>query len=198
MHDPANGLRRIPIPRIWVNSPRGRKDLTERACVTWVQISAKHEGEDDEEDEDALSRVHDNAHPHTLPPTRRIGGKDDVSQGGGDRPRLVQMVEREQNPVGHEVAPSEDAPHTRQQKPPKEQVLAEHGVEDEFHDEHREPDPVSAEELLATGFQKQGEVMASGSGDVKAEELPDEEEENEGDHPQPDPPTHAPAPRIAG
>src|SRR5918998_3925668 len=46
--------------------------------------SAKHEGEDEDEEEDALSRVHDDAHPHALPPTRGIGGKDDVRQGGGD------------------------------------------------------------------------------------------------------------------
>jgi hypothetical protein len=43
--------------------------------------SGKHEGE--EEDEYALTRVHDDAHPHALPPPRGIGGKDDVSQRGG-------------------------------------------------------------------------------------------------------------------
>ncbi len=71
---------------------------------------AKHEGEDDEEDEDALSRVHDNAHPHALEPPRGIGGKDDVRQGGGDRPRLVQVVEREQHPVGDEIAQTRTRP----------------------------------------------------------------------------------------
>src|SRR5829696_9666345 len=84
----------------------------------------KHEGEDEEEDEDALTRVHDNPHPHALPPPRGKANKEDVRhQGGGDRPRLVRMVEGEQNPVGHEIAPSKDAPHSRQQKPSKEQVL---------------------------------------------------------------------------
>jgi hypothetical protein len=108
------------------------------------------------------------------------------------------MVEGEQNPVGHEVAPPKDAPHSRQQKSSKEQVLPEERDEDQLHDDHREPAPVSAEELLATGFQKQGEVMVCGTSDVVAEELPDAEEKNEGDHPQPHPSTHAPAPRIAG
>src|SRR3712207_2114667 len=40
--------------------------------------------------------------------------------------------------------------------------------------------------------------MAGGSGDVEAEKLPEAEEKDERDHPQPDPPAHAPAPRIAG
>src|SRR5919202_449556 len=117
---------------------------------------AKHEAEDDDDDEDALSRVHDDTHPHALPPPRGIGGKDDVRQVGGDRPRLVQMVEGEQHPVGDEIAPPEDAPHSWQQKPPEEQVLPEHGVEDVLDDDHREPAPGSAEELLPTGVQEQG------------------------------------------
>src|SRR3712207_1597423 len=108
------------------------------------------------------------------------------------------MVEGEQHPVCYEIAPSKDAPHPRQQKPPEKQVLAEERDEDQLHDDHREPAPGSAEELLATGIQEQGEVMVSGSSDVEAEELPEGEEDDEGDHPQPDPPTHAPAPRIAG
>ena len=80
-----------------MNNPSGQ-DVTKEWVFTWVQTLAKHEGEDDEEDEDALSRVHDDAHPHALPPPRGIGGKDDVSQGGGDRPRLVQMVEARKAP----------------------------------------------------------------------------------------------------
>ena len=162
-----------------------------------MQRLAKHEGEDDEEDEYTLSRVQDDAHPHALPPPRGIGEIDEVRQGGRDRPRDVQMVEGEQNPVGDEIAPPEDAPHSRQQKPPKEQILAQHAVEDRLHDDHCEPAPRSAEELLATGFQKQGEVMVGGTGDVEAEELPDAEEYDEGDHPQPHPSPHAAAPRIA-
>jgi hypothetical protein len=71
---------------------------------------AKHEAEDDEHGEDALSRVHDNAHPHALPPPRGIGGKDDVRQGSGDRPRRVQVVEREQHPVGDEIAQTRTRP----------------------------------------------------------------------------------------
>src|SRR5215213_1472124 len=60
----------------------------------------KHEGEDEEEDEDALTRVHDNPHPHALPPPRGKANKEDVRhQGGGDRPRLVQMVEGEKTPL---------------------------------------------------------------------------------------------------
>jgi hypothetical protein len=119
-----------------------------------VQRLAKHEAEDDEDDEYALSRVHDDAHPHALPPPRGIGGKDDVSQGGGDRPRLVQMVEAEEHPAGDEISPPKDAPHARQQKPPKEQVLAQRAVEDRLHDDHCELAPVSAEELLATSVQE--------------------------------------------
>ena len=84
-----------------------------------MQRLAKHEAEDDEDDEYALSRVHDDAHPHALPPPRGIGGKDDVSQGGGDGPRLVQMVEAEEHPVGDEISPPKDAPHARQQSPLK-------------------------------------------------------------------------------
>src|SRR5215217_7724972 len=148
---PEVQLRRIHLPDIWVNDP-AREDATERMGGRWVQRLAKHEAEDDEDDEYALSRVHDDAHPHALPPPRGIGGKDDVSQGGGDRPRLVQMVEGKQNSVCYKVAPSEDTLHARQQKPPKEQVLPQERDEDQLHDEHPEPDPVSAEELLATGF----------------------------------------------
>jgi hypothetical protein len=75
---------------------------------------AKHEAEDEDDDEYALTRVHDDAHPHALPPPRGIGGKDDVSQRGGDRPGGVQVVEPEQHPVGDEIAPSKDALHSRQ------------------------------------------------------------------------------------
>jgi hypothetical protein len=100
--------------------------------VTRVQRSGEHEIEDDEDDEDTLSRVDDDAHPHALEAPRGKGGKDDVRQGGGDRPRLMQMVDREQHPVGYKVAPPEDAPHPRQQKPPEEQVLAQHTVEDQL------------------------------------------------------------------
>jgi len=82
---PEVQLRRIHLPGIWVNDP-AREDATERMGGRWVQRLAKHEAEDGEDDEDALSRVHDDAHPHALPPPRGIGGKDDVSQGGGDRP----------------------------------------------------------------------------------------------------------------
>ena len=164
-----------------------------------MQRLAKHEGEDDKDDEYALSRVHDNTHPHALPPPRGVGGEDDVCQGGWDRPRDVQMVEGEQNPVCYEISPPEDASHPRQQKPPKEQVLAEDRDEDQLHDDHREPAPRSAEELLATGgVYEYGEIPVSGSGGVEAEELPDAEEYDEGDHPQPHPSTHTPAPRIAG
>src|SRR5215207_9614812 len=108
------------------------------------------------------------------------------------------MVDREQHPVGYKVAPSKDALHPRQQKPPEEQLLAEHGVEDGEHDDHREPAPRSAEELLATGIQEQAEVSVGGSGHVEAEQRPEDEEEDEGNHPQPDPAPHAAAPRIAG
>src|SRR5215211_1374775 len=120
----------------------------------WVPRLAKHEAEDDEDDEYALSRVHEDAHPHALPPPRGIGGKDDISQCGGDRPRSMQMVEAEQYPVGDEIAPPKEAPHARQQKPPEQQVLAQHAVEDRLHDDHCEPHPVSLEELLATGVQE--------------------------------------------
>jgi hypothetical protein len=85
---------------------------------------AEHEAEDEDDDEDALPRVDDDRHPRALPPPRRIGEIDEVRQGGGDRPRGVQMVEGEKQPVGDEIDPSKDAPHSRQQKPPKEQFLA--------------------------------------------------------------------------
>jgi hypothetical protein len=112
-----------------------------------VQSSAEHEGEEGKDDEDALPCVDDDPHPHALPPPRGIAAKEDVRHhGGGDRPRLVQMVETVQYPVGYKVAPPEDAPHSRQQKPPKEQVLAEHAVEDQLHDDHRVPAPVSAQD----------------------------------------------------
>ena len=145
-----------------------------------MRSSAEHEHEDYEEDEHALGRVHDGAYPHALPPPRGVGGDDDVGQGSGDRPRLVQVVEGQEHPVGDEVTPPEDAPHPRQQKPPEEQVLAQERDEDQLDDEHREPAPVPAEELLAAGgAQEQGKVVAGGSGDVEAEELPQAEEEDE-------------------
>ena len=82
------------------------------------QRSGKHEGEDDDNDEYALSRVHADPHPRALEPPRGIGGENDVPQGGGDRPRLVQMVEGEQYPAGDEIAPSE-APRIRGSRSPR-------------------------------------------------------------------------------
>ena len=69
-----------------------------------MRSSAEHEHEDYEEGEHALGRVHDDAHPHALPPPRGVGGDDDVGQGSGDRLRLVQVVEGQEHPVGDEVA----------------------------------------------------------------------------------------------
>jgi hypothetical protein len=78
----------------------------------------------------------------------------------------VQVVDREERPVGDPVAPSENAPHSRQQKTPEEELLAEHRVEDDEHDDHREPAPRSAEEVLATvGVKEIGEIPHRGSRD---------------------------------
>jgi hypothetical protein len=48
------------------------------------------------------------------------------------------------------ATPSKDAPHSREQKPAEEQLLAEHRIEDGEHDDHREPAPLPPEEFLAT------------------------------------------------
>jgi hypothetical protein len=122
----------------------------------------EYESEDDNDDDDALKRVHDDPHPRALESPRGISEGEDVHQGGGYHPRGVQVVEREQHPIGDKVAPSKDAPHARQQKPPPEQLLAEHRVEDGEHDDHREPAPLSPEEVLATvGAQELGEVPST-------------------------------------
>jgi hypothetical protein len=70
-------VRRIHLLGTWMNNPSGQ-DVTERVGVTWVQRLAKHEGEDEEDDEDALTRVDDDRHPRALPPPRGIGEIDEV------------------------------------------------------------------------------------------------------------------------
>src|SRR6266508_1060436 len=162
------------------------------------RLLGEHEGKDEDNGEDALSRVDDDPHPCALEPPRGIGEGEDVHQGGGDHPRNVQVVDREQHPVGDKVAPSKDAPHSRQQKPTEEQLLAEHGVEDDEHDLYREPAPCPLEEFLATvAAQELAEVPRHGSRD-SWQDLLEAEEHQERQHPPPDPSTHAPGSRIAG
>jgi hypothetical protein len=56
----------------------------------------EHEDKDDGDHEDALNRVHDDAHPGALEALRRIGlEKDAIDQGGRYDPRLVQVIEGE-------------------------------------------------------------------------------------------------------
>ena len=51
-----------------------------------------------------------------LEPPRGIGLKEDsVDEGAGNVPGLMQVVEREQRPVGYPVVLSKVAPHARQQ-----------------------------------------------------------------------------------
>src|SRR5918995_986413 len=74
----------------------------------------ENESEDEDDDEDALSRVDDDPHPRTLEPARGIGEADDVHEGGGNAPRLMQVVGGEQHPVGDPVPFSKGAVHSRQ------------------------------------------------------------------------------------
>jgi hypothetical protein len=51
---------------------------------------------------------------------RRIGLEEDaLHQGGRHDPRLVQVMEGEQRPVGDPVPPAEDGSHARQPQPPE-------------------------------------------------------------------------------
>jgi SMI1-KNR4 cell-wall len=55
--------------------------------------SVEYGYEDEEDRDDALQRVHDDAHPGALEALRGVGVEHPVHERLGDRPRLVQVVE---------------------------------------------------------------------------------------------------------
>src|SRR5215218_2052673 len=74
--------------------------------------SLQHEGEDDDDEEGSLDRVHDDPHQGALEPPRGISEQEDVvDQACRNAPRLMQVIDRVQEPVRDPIAPSEDALH---------------------------------------------------------------------------------------
>src|SRR5215208_6384904 len=156
-------LRRIPIPRTWVNE--GKKEGRVRldwsdAAGSGLWLLEDYEQEEDEE-EDALGTVHDDPHQGAAVAPRRVRQREDIDQGRWDHPRLVQVVDREQEAVGNPVPAPERTLHPRQQQPAEQQLFSEGGVEHEQGDDDSEPDPVARHERLTRlGPEEDVEVVA--------------------------------------
>ena len=110
------------------------------------------------------------------------------------------MVHSEQEAVGDPITLPEDGLHAGEQQPAEEQFLTEHGVEDDEHHDHGEPAPGSAEEGLATvGAEEVAEIPHRGTRDEPpGPQLPDGDEDGEGERPPPHLAAHASGLRILG
>src|SRR5436309_6666893 len=99
-----------------------------------------NEGEDEDSQEDALRAVDGDADPGAPVSLRWVGDGEGVDeQRPRDRPREVEVVAGEEEPVREPVLALEDAVHAREQEAAEEQLLTEHGVEDEPDEDERVP-----------------------------------------------------------
>src|SRR5215217_1190660 len=138
---------------------RVRLDCSD-AAGSGLWLLEDYEQEQDEE-EDALGTVHDDPDQGAAVAPRRVRQREDIDQGRWDHPRLVQVVEREQEAVGNPVEAPERTLHPRQQQPAEQQLFSEGSVEHEQGDDDSEPDPVARHELLTrVGAEEDGEVVA--------------------------------------
>ena len=91
---------------------------------------SEHEAEDDSDDDQARHGVRDDPDPGASKALRRVGLIGEaVDHAGRDAPWLVQVVDPEENAVGHAVSFPEHRSHAWQQQPPEEQFLDDRGQE---------------------------------------------------------------------
>jgi hypothetical protein len=99
------------------------------------------------------------AHPGALEAPRGVGLIDDpIDQRGGHAPRLVEVVDREEDAACDEVPPTEDGSYARQQESSEDQLLGQWGQEDDRR-QQCEPAPVAVEVLRdSIGLDGLGEI----------------------------------------
>src|SRR5215204_3233984 len=118
-------------------------------------------GQGEDEKQDALRAVHDDPDQCAAVAPRRVRQREDIDQGRWDHPRLVQVVDREQEAVGNPVPAPKRTLHPRQQHPAEQQLFSEGSVEHEQGDDDSEPDPVARHERLTrVGCEEDVEVVA--------------------------------------
>src|SRR5215218_11100502 len=156
-------VRRIPLPGTSVN--KGKKEGRVRldwsdAAGSGLCLLEDYEQEGGEE-EDALGTVHDDPDQGAAVAPRRVRQREDINQGRWDHPRLVQVVEREQDTVGDPVEAPERTLHPRQKHAAEQQLFSEGSVEHERGDDDSEPEPVARHERLTrVGPEEDVEVVA--------------------------------------
>src|SRR5215469_15708612 len=80
-----------------------------------------------------------------------IGEQQPDQHVGWDRPRLVQVVRTEEQPVDDPVPPAESILHPGQEQAPKEQLFAQDGIEHEHRHDDGEQPPVAMQCCPAGG-----------------------------------------------
>src|SRR5690348_6764336 len=90
---------------------------------------AEHEPQDEDGQVDALPGVGDDPEPGAAESPAREGEEQHSLDGATqDAPRLVQVIEAEQEPIQHPIPPAEGARHPGQEESAKEQFFPHEGI----------------------------------------------------------------------
>lgn len=181
----------------------GRAGARGTAYAPWprppvtVRHSPEHQRQRRPDDEHRLDAVDDDPQPRAAVATGRQGQRHRVQQRRRDRPRQVQVVDREQDPVGQPVGPPEDATHPGQEQAAEQQLLAEHRVEEGHDDDHGEPPPVAGQELVTRGRPEELPQVAARRGGHVGKHLLEPDDEHSGHQHPPHTPTDPTRTRAA-
>src|SRR5205823_6628136 len=166
---------------------KSRRPRSRSAPASACRCCSGNEGEDEDSQEDALRAVDGDADPGALVSLRWVGDGEGVDgQRPRDRPREVEVVGSEEDSVREPVLALEDAVHARQEEAAEEQLLTEHGVEDEPDEDERVPAPGAVQERLArVRAEERAEVSALRPS--QRDQRLDEGCDHQRDHDEPDP-----------